>query len=586
MSSDNNNINEMFQQAQNFAKKAIEHDNKKEIEPAVFYYIEATQALISYKQLINEKNQKNANTSLDSTINQYLSRAELLKNIIRQQNPKSDDVKNAFEKDLEKVFYILSEALDEDTNSNLDEALELYTSAIEFFIKIKKQKDTTTTITTKQLEKFKILERNIPNALQRAEEIKKKLNLQTVKLTASPDILPTLPDIPTDDPNTSSSDSPPPPSNATPSNHETTSHKLTKSETSQNGTFSKEEIDVLRHVSNINGQNYVPFFTELDSKERFSFSLPFTDKSGHLALSKSQKDRFSAWVRPDEIYEDPKLMMLVSSFSVKQTCISDCSFVASLTVIAQYERKFNKQLLAKIIFPQNKNAEPIYNPCGKYMVRLHLNGCWRKIIIDDYLPIDKHNNLLCSMTTNRGELWVSLLEKAYLKVMGGYDFPGSNSNIDLHSLTNWIPERLSIHAQHTEFDRNKDFDRMFERLHTGHLLITVATGPLSKQDQERTGLVDTHAYAVLDIRRFNDMKLFQLKNPWSHLKWKGNFSENDTRNWTDEIKKGLNYDPHLSCNVDNGIFWIDYDSLLKFFDVFYLSWEPDMFSYTSCYHRF
>ncbi len=193
-----------------------------------------------------------------------------------------------------------------------------------------------------------------------------------------------------------------------------------------------------------------------------------------------------------------------------------------------------------------------------------------QIIIDDYLPIDNNNQLLCSLTTNRGELWVSLLEKAYMKVMGGYDFPGSNSNIDLHSLTSWIPERISIKGDYTDFDKNSDFERMFERIHDGSCLITLATGPLTKDEETRTGLVPTHAYAVLDIRKFKEKRLFQLKNPWSHLRWKGNYSEYDINNWTNDLKNALNYDPNLACNVDNGIFWIDYESLMRFFDVFYL----------------
>jgi calpain-7 len=59
------------------------------------------------------------------------------------------------------------------------------------------------------------------------------------------------------------------------------------------------------------------------------------------------------------------------------------------------------------------------------------------------LPVDEYGNLICAYS-NRSKLWVSLLEKAYLKAHGGYDFPGSNSSRDLFVFTGWLPEVIDL----------------------------------------------------------------------------------------------------------------------------------------------
>ncbi|KAF7979032.1 hypothetical protein HWV62_44019 [Athelia sp. TMB] len=240
----------------------------------------------------------------------------------------------------------------------------------------------------------------------------------------------------------------------------------------------EEQSRVLRNSSTMNGLP-IPLWDDPTSD-----TWPATQPN----LSPDQIARGATWRvldlinhngREDNIWEK------LDAEGIVQHVVSDCSVCAALSVCTALQKR-----------------------------RPH-------VPIDHTLPIDANGTILGlsanSSATQTPVLWPSLVEKAYMKLMGGYDFPGSNSSIDFYVLSGWIPEHIEIRSP--TFSREKVWARIVDAHDAadwefgtkGQCVITLGTdvrasAPAIRQwTLEKWGreLLAEHNYAVVDVQDVN-----------------------------------------------------------------------------------
>lgn len=258
-----------------------------------------------------------------------------------------------------------------------------------------------------------------------------------------------------------------------------------------------------------------------------------------------------------------------------QDILTDCSVVASLCATTSRAERGLEERLLPLAYPYEDNVvRPKLSPSGKYVFSFYFNGCSRKVVIDSRLPSTKTSRCLHMIDRNHPNfLWPALVEKAYLKVRGGYDFPGSNSGTDLWVLTGWIPEQIFLHRE------DVTSEQLWRRLSTafrhGDVLLTVGTGKLTETEQKGFGLVSQHDYAILDMKESRGRRQFLVKNPWAEEDSGANYA-------------GVQYQSagqqNDASSLTPGSFWMDCEKVLQIFENLYLNWNPEIFNYREDIH--
>ncbi|EPY37252.1 calpain family cysteine protease-like protein [Strigomonas culicis] len=291
------------------------------------------------------------------------------------------------------------------------------------------------------------------------------------------------------------------------------------------------------------------------------------------------------WQRPTDYlpkqwHNKLTLFDRVSPTDIDQGALGDCYFLCSCSALAEHDED------VKAIF-QNQHwyfTSKDEHKYGAWRVIINLNGWWRQLIVDSYLP---STSLLPSFARNRrhpNELWPSLLEKAYAKAYGSYQaieagFPWQAQE-DLTGYPAFSFDDEWEQALKDEKTKSKLFKQLGKWSKKDYL-ITIATPAESKlsksarsQSQanremvelfDKAGLATGHAYSVLDVKHFpvHDLCLLKIRNPWGNgVEWTGDWSDN-SRHWKRYPLIKMACRPEKKAD---GVFWMEWNDVTTFFD--------------------
>ena len=260
------------------------------------------------------------------------------------------------------------------------------------------------------------------------------------------------------------------------------------------------------------------------------------------------------WERVEDIFMSSNYQVFydkIEKDDIIQGSLGNCYFLSALASLSRYPN-----LIEKLFFFKEKSDEHCY---GCYF---RINGVWKLVLLDDFIPCynNGYENNFAFSYTNGYELWVILLEKAWAKLNGNYArIIGGDPHEIFEILTNAYSEKFMFN-NYTE----EEIWLKYKDAQEKGFLMTAGTNCDEDLLIEEMGLIKSHAYTIIQLvevtTKLGKQKLINLRNPWGHREWIGDWSDSSEK-WTKDIR-----DQCLNYGVkDDGSFWMSLEDFYKYY---------------------
>ncbi len=283
-------------------------------------------------------------------------------------------------------------------------------------------------------------------------------------------------------------------------------------------------IPVIR--AEVINQNYLQLVLRLPDKERWQRLAQVFTKDIVLTVAPDPAERGNAkdWTPPNGTWDDGGRFFNETAefFDPIQGAVANCYYIAALAAVAWAMPKQIRHMTRATGLGQDQftNAVYFYKPDSNGQID-------KEIEVTDRVPLDAGGNFIYARSSEAGEIWPAVYEKAYAKLTTGTGGDQPDITATAWGDCVWATAQLTGGKRHYYENSKHSSDDLWNLVRANSLshrtfnpmtCWTHSSGTATEKKivYSDANIVASHCYTVLGWDYRNDRKYIILRNPWGN----------------------------------------------------------------------